>query len=418
MAAENVQSVFVVVTDTYINPARTGIQTLVRGLIAGLLRSKARFHLVEWRPDKQELIRLRPKINAALGRPGERKFFPITVLLQPGNWPLVRQARARNYRIPIHLHPAHRDHITNSWLLIPELMYSGDARAVIDYARQCDLRVAAIFHDAIPVSHPHFVGPSAVGGHADYMRALTRADKVLAVSRESADAFIQFAMANDAPHRHVTVCSEPAEILGIKRVTHGQISESDAINLLCVSTLEPRKNHLTLIDAFEDFLKAHPNVNAFLHLIGDSYEAAPEIARSVTEAAGRNQRILWHGKLSQAELVNKYRSIDFTVYPSVIEGFGLPVAESLWMGKPCICANFGAVTETAGGGGCLMVDVRDRHVLSDAIAAMCTRPELRRTLTQQAVARPLKSWRDYAVEIRRLLAAPAGERVPNPTRKA
>src|SRR5689334_21398263 len=105
MAAADAHPVFVLVTDTYINPARTGIQTLVRGVIAGLLQSNADFHLVEWRPEKQGLVRLRPKINAALGRPGEKKFLPAKVLLRPGNWRLVRQARARNYRIPIHLHP-------------------------------------------------------------------------------------------------------------------------------------------------------------------------------------------------------------------------------------------------------------------------------------------------------------------------
>jgi glycosyltransferase involved in cell wall biosynthesis len=250
------------------------------------------------------------------------------------------------------------------------------------------------------------------------MQALTCADLVLPVSRESAGAFIQFSKANGAPHQQVTVCSEPAEILEVKRVTEAQTLESDAINFLCVSTLEPRKNHLMLIDAFEDFLNACPNANAFLHLVGAPYDAAPEIARSVGDAARRNPRILWHGKLSQNELINEYRSIDFTVYPSLLEGFGLPVAESLWMGKPCICADFGAVAETAAGGGCFMVDVRDRRVLADAIAAMCTRPELRRTLTRQAVARPLKGWRDYAVEIRQLLAGSAGEKILTPLREA
>jgi glycosyltransferase involved in cell wall biosynthesis len=404
MAAGNAHPIFVVVTDTYINPGQTGIQTLVRGLIAGLVQLKQNFHLVEWKPEKQGLFRLRPTINARLGKPDERKFLPVKVLLQPKNWRLVREAKARNYRIPIHLHPEHRDSIEQTWLLIPELMYLGDAARIIDHARQARLRVAAIFHDAIPISHPHLVRPSAVNDHADYMRALTRADAVLAVSRESAGAFIQFAMDNGLPHQQVSICCEPAEILGAKRVTEPQSCDPGAINLLCVSTLEPRKNHTVLIEAFEDFLTAFPKVNAFLHLVGASYGAAPEIAESVSAATRRNPRILWHGKMSQADLMKCYRLMDFTVYPSFLEGFGLPVVESLWLGKPCVCADFGAVAESASAGGCLMVDVHDRHALSNAIASMSTRPELRQSLTRQATTRPLKTWRDYAADIQKVLS--------------
>ena len=403
MTAGKQPPIFVLVTDTAFSSALTGIQTLVRGLITGLVKVKANFHLVQWRQDKDGLLRLRPKISAELGKPGEKKFLPINTLFQRENWRLIRQAKARNYRLPVHLHPAHRDVIDQAWLLIPELMYSGDAAPIVDYAKQCRLRVAAIFHDAIPTSHPHLVRPEAVTHHADYMRALARADAVLAVSRESAEAFVQFASSNNLPHQHVRVCSEPAEIPGVTRVIEAQSCNPSAINLLCVSTLEPRKNHMVLIKAFEDFLIACPNVNAFLHLVGAPYNAAPEIATFVTEAVGRNPRILWHGKLNQADLINHYRSMDFTVYPSFLEGFGLPVVESLWMGKPCVCANFGAVAESAAGGGCLTVDVRDRGALRDAIASMCTRPELRQSLAREATTRPLKTWRDYAEEIQNTL---------------
>ncbi len=392
-----------VVTDTLVNPAQTGIQTVVRGLIAGLRRAKQPFHLVQWLPENQEFFRLRPEISASLGKPRESKFMSVTVLLQPKNWSLVRNAKARNYRIPIHCHPGHRNVLEKAWLLIPELLYLGHAAHIIEHARQVRLRVAAIFHDAIPVTHPELVRPAVVKDHADYMRALTRADAVLAVSDESANAFTRFAVANGLPHDHVIVCAEPAELLGAKRVTKPAPSDPHAIHVLCVSTLEPRKNHRVLIEAFEDFLAASPNRNAFLHLVGDSYDAVPEIAELVTATTRRNPRIRWHGKVSQAELMDLYGLTDFTVYPSFLEGFGLPVVESLWLGKPCVCANFGAVQEIAAAGGCFMVDVRERRALAEAITALATRPELRQSLTDQAVTRPLKTWRDYAVGIREAL---------------
>src|SRR5205814_4069169 len=128
-------------------------------------------------------------------------------------------------------------------------MYFGDAARILQHAGQLRLRVAAIFHDAIPISHPHLVDPDTVNEHPDYMRALTRADALLPVSRESSNRFLQFATDNGLPPpRQVTVCHEPAEMLGVRRVTEPQTCDPGAINLLCVSTLEPRKNHMLLID--------------------------------------------------------------------------------------------------------------------------------------------------------------------------
>jgi glycosyltransferase involved in cell wall biosynthesis len=48
-----------------------------------------------------------------------------------------------------------------------------------------------------------------------------------------------------------------------------------------------------------------------------------------------------------------YRDCDFTVYPSLVKGFGLPIVESLWNCRPCICANFGEMAEIAKEGVCL-----------------------------------------------------------------
>ena len=83
----------------------------------------------------------------------------------------------------------------------------------------------------------------------------------------------------------------------------------------------------------------------------------------------------------------------------MVEGFGLPVIESLWFGRPCICANFSVMAENAAGGGCLTTDVRDPEALAAAILQLAESPELRRKIAAEAVTRPLKSWADYAEEV-------------------
>jgi Glycosyltransferase len=94
-----------------------------------------------------------------------------------------------------------------------------------------------------------------------------------------------------------------------------------------------------------------------------------------------------------------YEECAFTVYPSLMEGFGLPILESLWHGRPCICANFGAMAETARGGGCLTVDVRYADKLAEAMVSLSTRADLHEKLTAQISNRLIKSWAEYAAEI-------------------
>jgi len=121
-----------------------------------------------------------------------------------------------------------------------------------------------------------------------------------------------------------------------------------------------------------------------------------DLARSVKQAASRNKRIRYLGPVSDEDLDGLYRECTFTVFPSVQEGFGLPILESLWYAKPCICANFGAMAEAARGGGCLTTDTRSVHDLAAAIKQLSSDRELLEKLTREAVARPMAGWHDYA----------------------
>ena len=181
--------------------------------------------------------------------------------------------------------------------------------------------------------------------------------------------------------------------------------EPRPLRLLCVSTLEPRKNHVALLAAYEHAIAARPDLQLELHLVGASYAGYPELVESVSAAAHRLPGLHWHGQIEYDELQAQYAACDFTVYPSVVEGFGLPVIESLWFGRPCICANFGVMAENAVGGGCLTTDVRDPQALADTIVTLAADADLRARLTKEATTRPLKTWSEYAREVLACLAA-------------
>lgn len=93
-----------------------------------------------------------------------------------------------------------------------------------------------------------------------------------------------------------------------------------------------------------------------------------------------------------------YKQASITVYPSFVEGYGLPIMESLWYGKPCICYKQGVMSELAKEGGCLTTDVMNPQTLADAIYQLLMNTELYRTKSEEAIKRKIKTWEEYALE--------------------
>jgi glycosyltransferase involved in cell wall biosynthesis len=105
--------------------------------------------------------------------------------------------------------------------------------------------------------------------------------------------------------------------------------------------------------------------------------------------------VRWLQHVDDVTLLRAYRECRFTVYPSLMEGFGLPIAESLWHGKPCVCGGNGALGEVARGGGCLIVDQTSPEALADGIKTLLQDRQLYSRLTDEARARKFRSWSDY-----------------------
>ena len=238
---EIMNTIFVAATHTAKSKARTGIQTVVRGLLWGLSERDAGFQVVRWRKWRRTLSPLRARHRQRLG-------------LAP-----------RTMRIA-------SDRLHGAWLLLPELVYRGRINRMVDYARKRRMRVAAIFYDAIPVSHPELVRPEAAKYHADYMRALCDVDLLIATSNSAAEEFRAFVQKHRLRLPAIFVCSLPGELLNQKRLSAKQNDHSEMIEILCVSTLEPRKNHETLLKAFQLASSAISRPELRLHLVGNRYQ--------------------------------------------------------------------------------------------------------------------------------------------------
>jgi glycosyltransferase involved in cell wall biosynthesis len=182
-------------------------------------------------------------------------------------------------------------------------------------------------------------------------------------------------------------------------------SQGPEIRILFVSTLEPRKNHMRFLQAFRMFRERRPEIAVRLVLIGNRYAGAPEIAEEVQAAARRDSNIEWLGTVDDVRLASEFKRCTFTVYPSLVEGYGLPILESLWMGRPCLTHNDGVMCELASPGGCIMADMTAPPAIAEALEQLVTDSKLLEKLRAEALQRKIGTWQDYADTVASRLCA-------------
>jgi glycosyltransferase involved in cell wall biosynthesis len=113
--------------------------------------------------------------------------------------------------------------------------------------------------------------------------------------------------------------------------------------------------------------------------------------------------------ISDAQLWGTLRAARFSVFVSLHEGFGLPVAESLACGTPCLTSDYGATREIADGGGALTVDPMDDEAIAAQMRRLLTDDDLVTALRDEAGRRPSRTWDDYARELWAALVVPEAE---------
>jgi glycosyltransferase involved in cell wall biosynthesis len=134
------------------------------------------------------------------------------------------------------------------------------------------------------------------------------------------------------------------------------------------------KNHETLLSAFSLFRRRQPASPLHLVLTG-----APgprlDCLRALATELGLGGVVHFPGFVSDSDLAALYQESDALVFPSLYEGFGLPVMEAMYFGRPVLCSNQTALAEVAGDAA-LSFDPRSPLSLADAILAFTTQPEL------------------------------------------
>jgi glycosyltransferase involved in cell wall biosynthesis len=291
----------------------------------------------------------------------------------------------------------------NSWLIEAEIPTSRPPEFHTDMircARNFALKTAHIFYDAIPVTLEYLYPKENTLRHALYMEQLTHYDLVVPISVHSANDLGRFLFEKGSTYRTIEHKIQPIELAGefteTPRIRFAKSTVSTKPKILMVSTLEPRKNHQTLLNAFEI---AHGKLKGQLELVLVGHYNYPDVVQLVESFITKYPNISWERNADDTMLQALYSNCDFTVYPSIEEGFGLPILESQWNARPCICSDSGSMNEIAAGGGALTVPITDAEALASAIVNMINDESLYAKLSQECVSRKFKTWTDYGDEL-------------------
>lgn len=365
--------------------AQTGIQRVTRSLFAGLAARQPVTgicydpYLRAWRRlDAGELDQLRPGQTAAGSRGAK--------------WPLHRRLAGHVRRLA----GVKPDLPAADGLICPEL-FSATAGAHLPeiFGAVRGPRVA-IFHDAIGLKLPELTPPGTVARLPGYLRELLRFDGVAAVSEDSAASLRDYWRWLGIDH------PPPVHVIpnGVDPIPPGPAGARPGAGprVLCVGTIEGRKNHLALLEACE-VLWAE-GLAFELQLLG--LARADTAGRALAKIAALRQAgrpLFYQGAAAETELHAAYRRCAFTVYPSFTEGFGLPVLESLQHGKPCVCSARGALGESARAGGCVALEAVDAASLAAALRRLLREPAEIAALAAAAQARTFRSWTNCAQEL-------------------
>lgn len=256
-----------------------------------------------------------------------------------------------------------------------------------------DIRPIFFVHDLIPIEYPEYGRPGEAERHRTRMETIAR--HAVRVIVNSADVGTRLArhLDGDRPRRLPISVAH----LGVEPVFR---TDPDALPfarptfVLC-GTIEPRKNHLTLLNLWRDLAERHGPATPRLVLVGrrgweaenivDMLERCPAIRRHVTEVAG----------LSTHGLVRLLQRSTALLMPSFTEGYGLPVVEAAACGLPVVASDI-PVHREIGASFAHLLDPLDGSGWRAAIETL-SRPEsaMRADLRRRMCGHGAPDWRAH-----------------------
>jgi glycosyltransferase involved in cell wall biosynthesis len=381
-------------------PLQTGIPRTTRELYRLLKRSSSFSNVlpVTWQPFTANYTRLSPGVERMLEDPCAIEFSDRK---PPSDSTLPILASALKDLL---LHAPKRVgakffRTSDSVLLITSIFPDNRLEYQLKLQGKPGRRLA-IFHDAIPLLDPAVKGWIR-GRHIKALKVFAGMDAVICVSETSENTLKK--LWDDHGMLPTITHSLPWPVpLSGSRPSWAEPPDG-VPSVLCVGRLKKLKNQSVLMDACEILWREEHEFS--LDLIG--CEDVPSESRSILNRIEllkqRGHGIRWCGHVADEDLHQSYRNAMFTVFPSLEEGMGLPILESLWHGRPVICGIDEPMLSVGKGLGCLHADMRSPEELANVMRSLLKDRVRTIEIAREAHSRRLRTWDDYFPELVRIL---------------
>lgn len=242
-----------------------------------------------------------------------------------------------------------------------------------------NIRIVTCCYDLIPVLYPQYCLPEVATLFTSYLLDVAEgSDLMLCISRQTQNDLLE--MLDRTGGRRVRTQmfhlgnNPPSNVGGVSTQVEGLINKPF---ILYVSSIERRKNHEVLYRAYHLLCEQGKRDQLpMLVFVGMQGWGVSDLLKDIELDPLIKGLIIQLNHVNDAELLKLYETAMFCVYPSLYEGWGLPVAEALSFGKVVLCSNKGSLPEV-GGDLVTYLDPWDTSGWAEAIMRTVTNEELR-----------------------------------------
>ena len=273
------------------------------------------------------------------------------------------------------------------------------------------VNIEVLIYDLIPLLYPEFSPRSFNRLYRKKLWGLNEfVSRYFAISLCTATDLDQYLLAlrkrTSAPIVTILLAQEFPEWkgkAGYEDNIRPQIQGLSAVSfVLCIGTIEQRKNPLTLLRTWQRLYQQLGPETPKLVFAGRNGWHIDEFEATLKKTNNLEGHVIQVGDANDAELAHMLRSCLFTTYPSFYEGWGLPIGEALWFGKTCVASSTSSMPEV-GGELCIYADPHDIEAVYQAIRSLIDRPKLRQELEVRISNTKLRTWADVAEDLARAL---------------
>ena len=248
------------------------------------------------------------------------------------------------------------------------------------------LPLVAIAYDLQHLDLPFFFASEERLHRTQFLRNLVdRADQIICISDFTKQSFIQHLGAEESQLISVPICiherlkarpeSEVIDTLSKLGLLKNQY-------LYFPANFWPHKNHRMLLAAYSIYRQQHPETALDLVFTG-ALEGPQTELREVAAYLGCEDKVHFLGFLSEEELVALWQGCKGLVFPSLYEGFGIPVLEAMWFDRPVACSTVGSLPEV-GDNAVIYFDPRKPEAIAQAITQIAHDETLTHQLRERA----------------------------------